>query len=461
MKGGRRQRWAKGAMAFMAVVLLSLPPPARGLENLKFEPEFNLFSARQDVQLGKERAAQVDSEFPLLADAPSTRYLNSLGRRLAAFSPNNNPAYAWTFKIIDSADINAFALPGGYVYVNRGALEAAEDEAQLAGVLAHEIGHVVMRHGTHEASQALLAHPLAILESIFGPTGSLTDQLEQMGLGMNAILLKNSRSAESQADEVGMYILYQAGYDPRAMAEFFTMVGKRYPQRTAQFFADHPDPEDRIKAVALAIPRLGPAKRWTTDNAEFREVKEHLLSLAAPPGTEPAPSPAAAYAGPPPEPSSRFSKYEGKGFSIAYPDNWQAQQNEDAVTLVPPGGTVDAPDVGEVQAYGASLSRFQPQHGAAGHWELADATQELLETMRLSNASLRVIEQREMKLKGRAALWTLLEAESPLAGQKERDLLVTTRQNTFVFTLILIAPESSYAAYRPAFEVMVKSLEVQ
>jgi len=355
-------------------------------------------------------------------------------------------------------------LPGGYIYVNRGAIVAAENEAQIAGVMAHESGHVVMRHGTHEVSQALLAQvPLVILEGILGQTGSLTSQLTEMGLslGLNSILLKNSRSAESQADEVGAYILYQAGYDPHAMAQFFEIVAKKYPQKTIQFFADHPVPENRIKAVDSEIPLLGPAKEWKTDSPEFKATKERLLSLPAPPGATPAPPASAGSSGPPPAPSSRLIKFEGKGFSIDYPDNWQMQQNEDAVALIPPGGIVEVAESGSAQAYGTSISRFQPQSSRQGNWGLVDATQELLDTMRLSNPNLRVIKQGGMKLEGRAALFTLLETDSPLQGQKERDLLVTTRQSDSLFSLIFIAPESLFDAYKPTFDAMLQSLQLQ
>ena len=178
-----------------------------------------------------------------------------------AFAPNNHPEYVWQFMIVNSAEINAFALPGGYIYVNRGVFDAAENEAQLAGVIAHESGHVVMRHGTHIASQAVLAQGgMAILTSILGQSGSLTSQLAQLGLGLgvDSLLLKNSRTAETQADEVGTYILYQAGYDPHAMVQFFQIIARKYPQRTVQFFSDHPNPENRIQDVDAEIAQLGP-----------------------------------------------------------------------------------------------------------------------------------------------------------------------------------------------------------
>jgi Zn-dependent protease with chaperone function len=449
----------------MTLALLSLAPGmAWGVDSLKFKPGFNLFKMQQDVQLGKENADQIDKELPLVTDPQVLRYINDLGRRLASFAPNNNSEYAWTFKVMNSSDINAFALPGGYIYVNRGAIVAAANEAQIAGVMAHESGHVVMRHGTHEVSQALLAQaPLTLLKGILGQTGSLTAELAEMGLslGLNSILLKNSRSAESQADEVGTYILYQAGYDPHAMAKFFEIVEKRYPQETIQFFSDHPVPEDRVKAVDSEIPLLGPAKEWKTNSPEFEATKERLLSLPAPPTATRAPPTSAGSFGPPPLPSSRLIKFEGKGFSIDYPDNWQVQENEDGIVLIPLGGSVEVAESGSVQAYGASMSRFQPQSSRQGGWGLVDGTQELLDTMRLSTPYLRVINQVSIKLDGRAALSTLLETDSPLQGQKERDLLVTTRQSSSLFSLIFIAPESVFPAYKPAFDAMLQSLELQ
>ena len=465
MNGGKWRRSGKKLVTSMTLALLLLAPGmAWGVESLKSKPGFNLFKMQQDVQLGKENAEQIDKELPLVTDPQVLRYINDLGRRLASLAPNNNSEYAWTFKVINSSDINAFALPGGYIYVNRGAIVAAENEAQIAGVMAHESGHVVMRHGTHEVSQALLAQvPLVILEGILGQSGSLSAQLTEMGLslGLNSILLKNSRSAESQADEVGTYILYQAGYDPHAMAQFFEIVEKKYPQKTTQFFADHPVPENRIKAVDSEIPLLGPAKAWKTDSPEFEATKERLLSLPAPPRATPAPPASAGPPGPPPVPSSRLIKFEGKGFSIDYPDNWQVQQNEDAVALVPRGGIVEGAESGSAQAYGTSISRFQPPSSRQGNWGLIDATQELLDTMRLSNPNLRVIKQGGMKLEGRAALSTWLETDSPLQGQKERDLLVTTRQSDSLFSLIFIAPESLFDTYKPTFDAMLQSLELQ
>ncbi len=464
MSTRKRQVSGKNFATRLIILTLMIPTAAWGVEQLRFKPGFNLFSPNQDVQVGKDAAKDADKQLPLLDDAETLRYVNNLGRRLSTFAPNNNSDYTWEFKVVNSSDINAFALPGGYIYVNRGALEAAEDEAQIAGVIAHEEGHVVMRHGTHMASQAMLAQaPLAILGGLLGQSGSLTSQLLQMGIsfGVNSMFLKNSRSAEAQADEVGTYILYHADYDPHAMAQFFQIIEQKYPQRTVQFFSDHPNPENRVKAVDQEIPRLGPPQSWKTDSPEFEAVKKHLRTLPPPPKAKAAPTASNEPSGPPPVPSSNMARFEGGRFSIAYPDNWQVQRSEDSVALLPPGGIVTGPQGDANQAYGVAISVFQPPAQSSTSWGLVDATNQLLDSLRQTNPNLRVTQQKGFRLQGRPALSTLIENDSPLQGQKEQDQLVTLRQGSSMLSLIFIAPASAAGNYKPTFDRMLSSLEVQ
>jgi predicted Zn-dependent protease len=278
------------AAAAGAVLFVSLGTMAAGPQ-LNLRPGFNLFSVVQDLQVGQENAALVEKQIPVLSDEIATRYLNQLGRRLSGYAPNNLPEYVWQFKVLNSGTINAFALPGGYIYVNRATLESAQDEAQLAGVLAHEEGHVVLRHGTHQLSETLLAEkPLEMLGSLVGQDDSFFSKLLQFGIGFGAqaILLRNSRGMEAQADAEGAYILYQAGYDPRAMAQFFEIIEQKYPQQTVQFLSDHPNPGNRIRAIEQEVAELGPSKNWSSAGAEFQSVKSHVLSLPPPPRPVPA-----------------------------------------------------------------------------------------------------------------------------------------------------------------------------
>jgi len=449
------------ALLFLAGVV-AVPSVLLAVEQLNFKPGFNLFNPAQDVAFGQEAAAEVDQQFPLLNDPQVVRYIDNLGHRLESFVPNNDPHYVWRFKVVDSSDINAFALPGGFIYVNRGALEAAENEAQIAGVMAHESGHVVMRHGTNQASKALpLELAGALLVGLAGESGSLTSQIFARlgGFGIGCWMLHNSREAEQQADEVGTYILYHAGYDPHAMAQFFEIIQKKYPQRTLEFFSDHPVPENRIKDVDAEIPQLGPAKSWITDSPDFDAMKKHLLALPPPPKVKGAPHAAPSPVAPPPPPSHTMIPYTGQGFAIRYPDNWQAKATDGAVALFPAGGFISGPGGDENQAYGAFISHYQPQ--GPGGWGLVDATQQMLNSWRESNPNLRVVKQSGMSVQGRPCLLTEVENDSPLEGQKETDRVLTLRQSDSLLALVFVAPRASFDAYEPAFDAMVQSLEVR
>jgi beta-barrel assembly-enhancing protease len=394
-----------------------------------------------------------------LNDPGALIYLNELGKRLAALAPHNHAEYAWQFKIVNSNEINAFALPGGYIYVNRGVFDAAENEAQLAGVIAHESGHVVMRHGTHIASQAALAQGgMAILGGLLGQNGSLSSQLAQLGLGLgiDSLLLKNSRSAETEADGVGTYILDLAGYDPHAMVQFFQIISKRYPQRTVQFFSDHPNPENRIKNIDQEIALMAPVRGAKTNSTEFEEVKHQMAGLDPPPQLKGTPK-IEARKQPPAAPSANFVRFEGKKFSLDYPDNWQVQRDEDSVLLFPIGGMVAGVEGETAQAYGASISFYAPKEGS---WGLVDATQELIDSMRESNPQLHVLQQTGMNLRRNPALSTLMQNDSPIGGQRETDHLVTVRQDDSVLTFIFIAPAGAFESYAPTFDKIVQSIEL-
>ena len=455
-----------GVLALTLALLAGAPAVTEAVEKApEFKPGFNLFSPAQDVQVGRENAAQVEKQLPILKDAEVERYVNDLGRRLAGYSPNSRSEYVWQFKVVNSSDINAFALPGGFIYINRATIEAAQNEAQLAGVIAHEEGHVVMRHGTHQASEMMLAQaPLSILGGFFGQGGSVMGQLAELGigLGVNSVFLHNSRSIEAQADQVGTYTLYHAGYDPHAMAQFFQIIEQKYPQKTLEFFSNHPNPDHRIEKVNAEIPTLGPAKAWKTDSPDFETIKKRLLGLPPPPKAQPLPqAPPSSGAGGPGSvaaPSRSFTNYQGHGFTLRYPDNWQVYEGQDNVVLAPSGGVWQTQQSGSVQAYGASISR---QNYPSGNPSLRDATEQLVQSLRQSNPNMKVVNQRNIKVNGREALSTMLENDSPLQGQKERDNLVTLRSNDALLTMVFVAPEFAYNSYQSTFEDMLKSLVLQ
>jgi predicted Zn-dependent protease len=242
-------------------------------------PGWNLFSPRQDVEVGQQVARDAERQLPMLNDSSVNQYVDRLGRRLAAHAPGER--YPYRFKVVNDREINAFALPGGPIYVNRGVIENADNEAQLAGVIAHEIAHVALRHGTNQASRAAAAQvPLAILGEIVG-SDSTRGVLAQIGAGfaVNSVLLKYSRNAESQADIIGTQILHDAGYDPRAMAQFF----QKFDRRGVEFFSNHPSPDNRIARVNQEINALGGARRGAASSSgAFLEARRDLQSEPAP-----------------------------------------------------------------------------------------------------------------------------------------------------------------------------------
>src|SRR5262245_11504335 len=308
----------------------------------KLKPGFNLFSAQQDVEMGRESAREAERELQIVNDRQATSYIDSLGRQLASHAPGEK--YPFQFKIVNDSAINAFALPGGFVYVNRGAIDAADDEAQIAGVMAHEIGHVVLRHGTHQVSKAYLAQaPLALLGGVLG-SNSIGSVLTQLGVsfGLNAYFLKNSRDAETQADLMGTQILYDSGYDPRAMVEFFEKIQAESKGRAVQFFSDHPNPENRISNVQHEIQRLGAAPRNARqDSQNFHSVKSSLASMPAPrnaarPGTTRR-STDNRSGGAPQPPSTRMTTYTGQDLQFRFPDNWRQYGQGNALTIAPDG----------------------------------------------------------------------------------------------------------------------------
>jgi predicted Zn-dependent protease len=237
------------AAAVLAVSVASAAPAAA----------INLFSAEQDVQLGRNAAAQAERQLPMLRDGSVEGYVNAIVRQLAAAAPG--PRFPYRAKVVNAADINAFALPGGYVYVNRGLIEAARNESELAAVIAHEMAHVAERHGTEQATKAYGAQAgVSLLAQLLGGKDHRLGLAEQLAgsLGVNALFMKFSRDAETEADRVGTQMMARAGYDPMAMATFFELLQSRQrtsPGAVQQFFSSHPSPANRAaKARAVAAP---------------------------------------------------------------------------------------------------------------------------------------------------------------------------------------------------------------
>jgi predicted Zn-dependent protease len=207
-------------------------------------PGFNIFSPQQDYEIGRQSARAANRQLPTSTDARISR----IGRRLAAVAPGTR--FPYEFRVVNDSSINAFALPGGFIYINRGAINSARSEDEIAAVLAHEIAHVSLRHGTNQASKAYLAQAgLGLISGLFG--GRSQSGIGQVmgaigGFGLNTLFLKNSRSSEQQADSLALQILQRAGYSPYGMISFLQTIQRNSGGRSVEFLSSHPSPENRI-----------------------------------------------------------------------------------------------------------------------------------------------------------------------------------------------------------------------
>ncbi len=262
-------------------LLLSTFAMAQGPTVLK--PGFNLFSKQQDVQLGQETAALVRKNVTEVKDPVLTAYVNAVGRRLMASREAAESGFPFTFEVVADPAINAFALPGGPMFINTGLLKAVDNEAQLAAVMGHEMSHVILRHGTNQVSKAnLIEIPLALAGELTN-SSSLMGQLTQWGinLGTSSVLLKFSRTAESQADLMGSHLMAEAGYDPMQMAKFFEKLNAQTGS-AIEFLSDHPNPENRSHAIEQEARRL-PQQRYGYQTGQFQKMKQEVATIHEPP----------------------------------------------------------------------------------------------------------------------------------------------------------------------------------
>jgi len=274
-----------------AILLL----PLTALAQTRLNTEKNNYTPAQDVQLGLQTAAQVQRQFSLLPRRSEVdNYVEQVGRRLVAAIPDQYqyPQFRYSFDVVNARDINAFALPGSPVYVNRGMIEAARSEGEVAGVMAHELAHVALRHGTAQATKAQSAKfqlPTlggAILGAIVGGTaGSAISQGTQMGLGV--YFLRFSREYEQQADILGAQIMARAGYDPHELANMFRTIEQQSGSGGPEWLSDHPNPGNRYQRINQEAARLGfRSSEMTYNTVAFNRVQSQLRRMPPAPTME-------------------------------------------------------------------------------------------------------------------------------------------------------------------------------
>src|SRR5688572_25437991 len=320
----------------------------------KVTPPKNKYTPQQDVEIGREAAQEVRKQYPMVNDSQVRSYLERLGDRLVEAAPRelNNPAFEYSFTPVNLKDINAFALPGGPMFVNRGMIEAARTEGEVAGVMAHELAHVLLRHGTANATKAQGFQIGALAGAIAGAVigggwGELISQGSQFGLG--TWLMKYSREYERQADLIGAQIMARAGYDPRDLARMFETIQKQGGNGGPEWLSSHPNPGNRTQYIAqeAAQVRVGPKPH---DNG-FAQARSRLGSM--PPARsmaeleksggarngENVPASVGRVGEPVPPPSRQYRTVQGgQLFQVQVPSNWQAVSSNNSVKYVPQNG---------------------------------------------------------------------------------------------------------------------------
>lgn len=434
-----------------------------------FEPGFNVFTPEQDVELGRRSAEEIASQVPLLQDAPTVEYVRALGARLAERAPGHK--FPYQFNVIATRDINAFALPGGFIFVNAGALMAARNEGELAGVIAHEITHVALRHGTNQASKAYVAQRgIGILEKVFGGSDSDLGQLMGAvgGTGANVLFLRFGRTAERQADLEGARVMAEAGYDPRDMASFFETLAKQGGQRGPEFLSDHPDPGNRLASIKDALPNLNVRRDAVRDSREFTQIKARLggqravgalASEAEPKRKGPGdPNDIAPGARPPlPSPASREFVSQDGSFALQYPDNWDALVSDESNMIFAPAGAYGQAGQSLMVTHGIFTGAVVPQGP-----DLRAATEAFVRQQLGANADFRVIrDPQRINFAGREGYATAVAGPSAVSGVIEIDVIYTTvTADGRLFYLITMAPEDEFKAYEPAFDRVIASIRL-
>jgi len=413
-----------------------------------------MFSPQQDMQVGKQAATDAARKLPMCNSPRADAYLTQLGKRLVAHLNTNGVEYPWEFHCVNDRSINAFALPGGYVFVNRGAIEAADNEAELAAVMAHELSHVALRHGTNQATKAQAAQAgVGIFGALFGGStgGALLTQLGSFTAG--GVLLKYSRGAETQADVMGTQVLYDSGYDPRAMAQFFEKLNQETKGKNPpEFLSDHPNPENRVERVDEEIEKLGGVPgNARRDTPEFEAVKREVMKLpvvkkgvpraASAGGGEPT--------GPPPPPSTNSTSYQNASFSLQYPDNWkQFGGDENGATFGPEGGVVNDGSGHGALAYGLTVGTAKGQGSDAN--ALESSTQQLISELQKTNPNMKITQQpKNVKLNEQPAMSTYLVNDSP-GGGKETDWIITVARPEGMVYFVCTAPQGEFETYHKA-----------
>lgn len=425
------------------------------------KPGWNLFSPDQDIKMGQEYAQQIEAQTQVINDPALNAYVNRIGQRLV--NAIEGQKFPFTFKVVNDPSINAFALPGGPMYVHTGLIAAADNEAQIAGVLGHEMGHVMLRHGTNQASKANLIQIPAMIAGGLFDRGGIVGSLAQMGIGLgaNSVLMKFSRTAETDADLFGARLVHNAGYNPVELARFFEKLEAETGKGSSitQFFSDHPNPGNRITTIQNDM-KFYKAKSYEAASVtpELTQAKATIKRLP-PPAKKPAAGAVQAPSGPAVSTSvpNGFKQHQNPLYAIAYPGDWNAKPGQDGVsaTLTAADGVVKGANGQDDIGHGILLNFVKPSSS-----DINAATDDLLKGITGGDPNIKPYgAAQSMKVDNYVAKLTALQGNSGMRkGEKENIYVLTVMHTKGMFYGIFVAPESRWRVAEPEYQQMMQTI---
>ena len=452
---------------FAALVTMTLLPVLSAAQTRVSLPK-NKYKVQQDVDLGRKAAQEVEQQFPILNDEQAQAYVSRVGERLVAAIPQQfrQPAFDYEFKVVNASDINAFALPGGPMYVNRGMIEAARNEGEMAGVMAHEISHVALRHATAQATkQGSVGNQLGTIGLILGGMILGGETGAQAGaIVASAWQTKYSRDYETQADVLGSQILADAGYDPRDLANMFQTIARQGSGRSPEWLSSHPDPGNRFEKINREAAQLNVDPNPIKLTREFERVQSRLRELPpartmaqiqqSGPGRGSTQSPTAGgnYSRSVPFPSARYRAYNGGDISLNVPSNWREFAVQGGLTFAPEGGYGN-----QGITHGAMIGVYR-----SGGLGLLNATRNYVNELLQGNSYLSQSRNPvRTTVNGRQAYTATLYGRSPITGRNEVVTVHTVQlRSGDVLTFAAVAPEDEAARYNAAFRSMLSSMRL-
>jgi Zn-dependent protease with chaperone function len=489
MKAKRRLKTRSLTAWLLAVAVLAAPIAA--LTQTRIALRKNKYSEEDDVKVGRQAAGEIERQIRLFRDGQTNDYVQRIGRGLVEAIPGEfqHRSFDYDFKVVEAKEINAFALPGGPMYVNTGMIMAAKDEGEMAGVMAHEIAHVALRHGTAQATKAAPYQTLGALGQIAGAVlggalGGIVGTGAQVGAG--AYLLKFSREYETEADILGAQILARAGYDPRDLAEMFKTIQQQGGGGGPEWLSSHPNPANRYQRIEeeARLLRVSGSRR---DSREFATIKSRLGGAYAggrdsrdPRDDRNSRDPRDSRddrpelgrdrdrsdtrrnrpefgAGRVEPPSASYRPFNDNLFRADIPDNWRDLNSQNSIWFAPEGA------YGELS--GQTVFTHGVNFGAAQtrSRNLQQATNEFIQGLAQGNNALR---QRSAPQRGtlaqRNALYTSFSNVSEATGRPEIvEVYTTLLRNGELFYLITVVPQNEAVSYQRAFQRIARSLQIR